>query len=139
VLLGLEEGWWKVERTSELQPVATVGAAGGSVLRPGECEGGGGAWRSQGAPRLGPPVASCCACSAGRARARRVYAGAARLPWRDHLACPEVQGHLARCGGGRQHASRAHGVGVRPKLRWPGWNAKARRRRDVAARARRRI
>jgi hypothetical protein len=33
-----------------------AGAVSGSELRPGECEGGGGAWHTQGvgAPRLGP-------------------------------------------------------------------------------------
>jgi hypothetical protein len=43
-------------------------------------------------------AASCCACSAVRALARRVYAVAARLPWRGHLARLEARGHLVRCG-----------------------------------------
>jgi hypothetical protein len=49
-----------------------------------------------------------------------VYAGAALLPWRGHRARPEARGHLAGCGGGLQHASRTHGVGVWPKVRRPG-------------------
>jgi hypothetical protein len=84
-------------------------------------------------------VASCPACSAGRGGARRVYAGAALLPWRGRRARSEARGHLAGCGGGRHHASWAHGVSVRPKVRWPGWERRGvptSRRRGQSAQAR---
>jgi hypothetical protein len=143
VVLGLEEGRWKVERTSKLRP-----SAGGDGRRCGAAlcyaqanareEGVRGARRGLGRLAWAHWAHSCCACNAGRARAA-CDGGAAQLPWHGHLARPEARGHLARCGRGRQHASWAHGVAVRPKVRRPGWSAEARRRRDVATRVRRRV
>jgi hypothetical protein len=66
-------------------------------------------------------LASCRTCSAGRARTQCMCAGAVLLPWRDRRARPGARGHWTGCGGGRHHASQAHGVGVQPKIRWPGW------------------
>jgi hypothetical protein len=58
-------------------------------------------------------AASCCACSAIRARARRVDTNAVQLPWRGHLARPEARGHLAACGRApaRSLGPRASGYG----------------------------
>jgi hypothetical protein len=81
---------------------------GGPELRPSECEGGGSAWHAQevGAPRLGPPGGQLPCRQRGQgARARSVYAGTALLLWRGRRALPAARGHLAGCGGGRQHVS----------------------------------
>jgi hypothetical protein len=130
VELGLEKGQWTVGRTGELRPAAMACAAGGSALRPGECEGGGACGASGGllacmhASWLGQ-LGRGTRCAACGQRRRPNYAA------RPAAAC--LRGACARGRGlghnGQRvvHAVTAGGVGPAPVRR---------RRRDVACRAR---
>jgi hypothetical protein len=110
---------------------------GGSEMRPSECgeDGVRGARRRLGHLTWARRLASCRACNVGKAR---VCAGAALLPWCVRRASPGAWGHLAGCGEGTSTYPGPTASAYDRNYADRVGNTEARRRRDVASRARER-